>query len=159
MTSVSRPRMFVLASFTIAALAIGGCAAGGSSPAASATAVPTMAPTAAPPVVVPTALRGTYTASVSGTTATSGTWTLQITASDLLLTNPNGGDPFSVDPSAVTESQLTVRPGADCPDQSTVTDGVYAISLTGATLTFTADHDSCGDRKATLATAPWTRRP
>lgn len=66
---------------------------------------------------------------------------------------------FSVDPSALTESQLTVRPGADCPDQSTVTDGVYAISLTGSTLTFTADHDSCGDRKATLASSPWTRKP
>lgn len=159
MTSRSRARLFVLASFAIAALAISGCSAGGSSPAALATAVPTTPATAAPPVVVPTALRGTYTASISGTTASSGTWTLEITASDLLLTNPNGGDPFSVDPSAVTESQLTVRPGADCPDQSTVTDGVYAISLTGATLTFTADHDSCGDRKATLATAPWTRKP
>jgi hypothetical protein len=159
MTSAMSPRVFLIASLAIATLVTGGCSAGGSSPAASATAVPTTPATAQPLVVVPTTLRGTYTASISGTTASSGTWTLEITASDLLLTNPNGGDPFSVDPSAVTESQLTVRPAADCPDQSTVTDGVYAISLTGATLTFTADHDSCGDRKATLASAPWTRKP
>jgi hypothetical protein len=171
MTRPARAGSALLA-IAVAALAVGACSSGASpTPSASVAQAASVAPTAiasagptaiaslAPPVVVPAALRGTYTAAVNGTTASSGTWTMEMTASDILLTNPIGGDAFSVDPSAVSETSLTVRPSSDCPDQATITDGQYTMSLSGATLTITALHDSCGDRKATLSTTAWTRKP
>ena len=140
-------------------LAVGGCAvkATASPTASAATAAITVGPSN--PVTTPPDLRGTYTADIEGTTATSGVWTLTITETDVLITNPHSTEPFSVDPHEVTETLLTLMPAQDCPDQSEVTTGQYSISLQGDKLTFTAVQDSCGDRKAVLSTAPWTRKP
>lgn len=110
-------------------------------------------------VTVPEGLRGTWTAAVAGTTSTPGTWTLDITATDLRLTNPNSKDSFSIGPTKVTTSDLTVWADADCPDQTSVTDGTYRLSLKGDQLTFALIADSCGDRSSVLIAKPWTRKP
>ena len=141
----------------MAALALGGCAVKATPP-AGATGTPATSP-AASAGTVPAALRGTYTADIEGTTATSGVWTLTITETDVLITNPNSSEPFSVDPHEVTATTMTLVPAPDCPDQSVATVGQYAIKLEGDKLTFTAVQDSCGDRKAVLSTATWTRKP
>ena len=108
---------------------------------------------------MPAALQGTWTATVTGTTASSGIWTLTITGTDMVFTNPVGGDPFSIGPTAVTETSLTLVADSGCPDQTTVTPGIYALKVQGSTLTVTLLSDSCGDRAATLTTSPWTRKP
>jgi hypothetical protein len=122
------------------------------------TATPAPAATAGAVVNVPAALRGTWTADVQGTTASSGLWTLTISDSNLALTNPVGGDPFTLDPTSITEDSLVLPAGADCPDQTTVTPGSYGLALEGDTLTITLVSDSCGDRSGVLASAPWTRK-
>lgn len=149
----------VLGGLFLAVLALGGCAVKGTpSPTAPA---PTAATTVVPSNLgtTPPDLRGTYTADIEGTTATSGVWTLTITETDVLITNPHSTEPFSVDPREVTETLMTLLPAQDCPDQSQATAGQYSISLQGDKLTLTAVQDSCGDRKAVLSTAPWTREP
>jgi hypothetical protein len=147
----------------VAMVAIGGCSGGPGRPTSSVS-QPTSEASASTPgnlstagiLVVPASLIGTYEASVVGTTASSGIWKLEIKPWDLLLTNPVGGDAFSIDPVTVDATQMTLRSSSDCEDQ---TDGQYTISLKGTQLTFTAIRDGCGDRKATLTTTPWTRRP
>jgi hypothetical protein len=109
--------------------------------------------------LVPDAMRGTWTADIENTTASSGVWTLVVNGSDLTLQNPIGGNPFSIDPTAVTTTTLSVAASADCPDQSVVTPGTYSISLQGDTLRFTLTSDSCGDRSAVLTGGTWTRKP
>ena len=159
MTPWWRPRGLVLGGFLLAALAVGGCAV---KPTPSPTAATIPATASAGPsnaATTPPSLRGTYTADIEGTTASSGVWTLTITPTDVLITNPRSTEPFSVDPHEISETRLVVLAAPDCPDQASVTDGEYAISLQGDTLTFTAVHDSCGDRKAVLATTPWIRKP
>lgn len=159
MPTGQHPRGLVLGGLLLAVVAVGGCAV-------KATPSPTPPPAATPagPAAsntrtTPPDLRGTYTADIEGTTASSGIWTLTITETDVLITNPRSTEPFSVDPHEVTETKLVVLASQDCPDQSTVTDGEYTMKLEGDKLTFTALHDSCGDRKAVLATEPWTRTP
>jgi hypothetical protein len=93
---------------------------------------------------------------VVGTTASEGGWKLDITSSDLLLTNPIGGDSFSIDPTGVGETSMTLRSGDDCASQA---DARYTIALKGTSMTLTALEDTCGDRKAVLTTTPWTREP
>ncbi|HEY3333613.1 MAG TPA: hypothetical protein VGK16_00140 [Candidatus Limnocylindrales bacterium] len=110
-----------------------------------------------PSIVTPAALRGTWTAEVRGTSASAGVWKLLISDSNFALQNPIGGDPFTLDPTAVTETSVVFPPGEDCPDQTTVTEGRYSMTLRGNTLTFTLISDSCGDRSATLTTTPWSR--
>lgn len=119
------------------------------------------APASAARIDVPAALRGTWTANVTGTTATSGTWTLDITAIDLRLTNPNAtaAEAFSIGPTKVTSSELTLWADAGCPDQTTVTEGTYTVKVQGNQLTFTLVSDSCGDRSAVLIAKPWSRKP
>ena len=159
MPTGQHPRGLVLGGFLLAALAVGGCAV---KPTPSPTAATIPATASAGPsnaATTPPSLRGTYTADIEGTTASSGIWTLTITETDVLITNPRSTEPFSVDPHEVTETKLVVLASQDCPDQSTVTDGEYTMKLEGDKLTFTALHDSCGDRKAVLATEPWTRTP
>jgi hypothetical protein len=157
MAAWPHPRGLVLGGLVLAALVVGGCAVKATPSPTIPGATPATSAQASTGGTTPPDLRGTYTADIEGTTATSGIWTLTITETDVLITNPGGSEPFSVDPHEVTETSLLVVPSQDCPDQSTVTDGEYAISLKGNVLTFTALHDSCGDRKAVLATAPWTR--
>lgn len=147
----------------VAVVALGGCSGGPGRPTNSVS-QPTEAPSASTAgadsttfgLVVPASLLGTYEAAVIGTTASSGIWKLEIKPWDLLLTNPIGGDPFSIDPVAIDATQMTLRSSSDCEDQ---TDGRYTISIKGTQLTFTATRDGCGDRKATLTTTPWTRQP
>jgi hypothetical protein len=153
------PRGLVLGGFVLALLTVSGCAVKDTPSASASAGAPGTSAQPSNSATTPPDLRGTYTADIEGTTATSGVWTLVITETDVLITNPNSNEPFSVDPHEVTETRLLVVPSADCPDQSTVTDGEYVISLQGDKLTFTAVHDSCGDRKATLSTSPWTRKP
>ena len=123
---------------------------------------PFATPTAAPSrsaVTVPEALQGTWTAEVRNTTASSGRWTLKVSPNDLQLQNPGSSESFSIDPTAVTATTLTVAASTDCPDQSTVTPGTYTLKVEGNTLTISLGSDSCGDRAAVLTAGPWTRAP
>jgi hypothetical protein len=104
-------------------------------------------------------MRGTWTADVQGTTASSGIWKLEISASNLSLQNPVGGEPFTLDPTSMTETSLTLPAADDCPDQSVITPGTYKLALINNQLVITLVSDSCGDRSGTLATVPWTRAP
>jgi len=132
-----------------------GVAAAASGPAATAS------PTPLPSVSIPSELQGTWHAVVTGTTATSGTWTLKGIATDLLLRNPGAADTdyFSVGPIAVTPTTLTLAADAGCPDQATVTEGSYTWALTGGQLVIKVVGDSCGDRAATLTRTPWSKIP
>ena len=148
----------------LATLAVGGCSAGPGRPSRSvspaaveptpATAVPS--PSTVGGLVVPSELRGSYRASVVGTTASEGAWKLDISASDLLLTNPIGGDPFSIDPTGIDATRMTLRSGQDCDAQR---DASYTIALEGSLLIVRALEDTCADRKAVLTTTSWTRVP
>ena len=155
------PARRIAALLAVAVLAAACSGAGQSTslhPSASATPVARSSP-APTNYFVPAALQGTWTATVTGTTASSGIWTLTITGTDMVFTNPVGGDPFSIGPTAVTETSLTLVADSGCPDQTTVTPGIYALKVPGSTLTVTLLSDSCGDRAATLTTSPWTRKP
>jgi hypothetical protein len=138
------------------------CNATGATPLPAATAAPvaTAAAAATPysPITTPLDLRGTWTADVRGTTASSGTWTLRISTSNLQLQNPVGGDFFSLDATAISETSLVLAASSDCADQATVTVGTYTLALTGDSLKITLVGDSCGDRSGVLVTAPWTRK-
>ena len=142
------------------ALAAAGCNATGATPIPPVvTQAPTRAPTTPAPVVsTPEALRGSWTADIQGTTASSGIWTLVITESNVMLQNPFG-ELFSVGPTSVSETAMVLAASPDCPDQSTVTPGTYILALAGDALTITVEADSCGDRSGVLATTPWTRKP
>jgi len=129
------------------------CGATGVTPLPTATIAVTSAP-----VTTPASLRGTWTSDVVGTTASSGKWMLLISDSNVALQNPVGGDPFTLDPTSMSETSIVFPAAADCPDQKSVTEGQYTIALTGDTLVFTLVNDSCGDRSATLTTAPWRRK-
>ena len=149
-----------LQALLLVTLIAAGCNATGVAPLPTPTAIPVAAPTiAAPAVTTPVALRGTWTADVEGTSASSGAWKLIISDSNLALQNPIGGEPFTLDPTTFTETSVVFPAGADCPDQTVVTPGTYTVALNGETLVFKLVSDSCGDRSATLVTAPWTRVP
>jgi hypothetical protein len=122
---------------------------------------PSPTPTPLPSISVPSELQGTWHAVVTGTTATSGTWTLRGTATDLLLKNPGASDTdyFSVEPIAITPTTLTLGADSGCPDQASVTEGSYTWSLTGGKLVIKLMSDSCGDRAATLTKTPWSKAP
>jgi hypothetical protein len=144
----------------VLALAITGCNATGATPSPLPTSPPaTRAPTNPPPITTPEALRGIWTADISGTSASSGLWTMEISESNVLLQNPVGGDLFSVGPTAMTETSLVVAADPDCPGQSTVTPGTYTLALVGDRLRITLESDSCGDRSGVLSSAPWTKKP
>lgn len=142
----------------LVALAGTACNATGETASPSATPVASIATSVAPAISTPVALRGTWTAGVEGTTASSGAWTLEITDTNLWLQNPIGGDPFTLDPVSMTDTALVLPAGSDCPDQSVITAGTYTLKLSGDTLTITLISDSCGDRSAVLVTAPWSRK-
>jgi hypothetical protein len=154
-----RPAAGLLLTIAIAAA----CNATGAKPLPTATAIPvtTAAPAATPlpAITTPADLRGTWTADVEGTTASSGIWTLNISASNLTLQNPVGGDLFSLGPTAISETSLVLAADSGCPDQTSVTEGTYTLKLNGDSLVITLVSDSCGDRSATLVSAPWTRKP
>ena len=139
-----------------ALLALGACNAVAGTPYA-ATPASTAGQASAAGRVVPEALRGTWTADVRGTTASSGTWTLLISESNLALGNPIGGDPFTLDPVSISATAMVLPADAGCPDQSVVTPGTYTLAISGDTVRITGS-DSCGDRRAVLTTGPWTRR-
>jgi hypothetical protein len=120
---------------------------------------PSIAATAAASISTPVDMRGTWTADVQGTTASSGIWKLQISASNLSLQNPVGGEAFPLDPTSMTETSLVLPAGEDCPDQTVVTPGTYTLALTGNSLVITMLRDSCGDRSGVLTAAPWARVP
>jgi len=123
---------------------------------------PTGSATQAPPVAIPVALQGQWTAKVAGTSASSGQWKMRITKDDILLHNPVSTDPtdyFSMGPSSVDASTLTLVPAFDCPDQATVTEGHYTWKLSGGTLTFTLVTDSCTDRSGVLTVSSWVKAP
>ncbi len=145
------------------ALAAAACNATGAPPLPTATPVPIPSKatpaTPAPVVVTPDDLRGSWTANVQGTTASSGLWTLEISSADLMLQNPVGGDLFSLGPTLVSETSLVLAADAECPDQATVTPGTYTLALTGDSLRITLVSDSCGDRSGVLVAGPWTRKP
>ena len=153
-----RPAAALLLTIAIAAA----CNATGAQPLPTATAIPvtTAAPAATPlpAITTPADLRGTWTADVEGTTASSGIWTLNISESNLTLQNPVEGDLFSLGPTAISETSLVLAADSGCPDQTTVTDGTYTLKLNGDSLVITLVSDSCGDRSATLVTGPWTRK-
>jgi len=151
---------FLFAALALAALAATGCNATGATPIPIRTPVPTTAPVTAGPVIsTPAALRGTWTANIQGTTASSGVWILVISASNVSLQNPVGGEPFTLDPVSMTATSMVLPAGSDCPDQSVVTPGTYALALTATSLAITLISDSCGDRSAVLVSVPWTRKP
>lgn len=136
------------------------CNATGATPITTPTApTPTTSITAAPGISTPIALRGTWMADVQGTTASSGVWKLEVSESNVSLQNPVGGDPFTLDPSSMTATSMVLPAASDCPDQSVVTPGTYALALTGDSLVITVESDSCGDRSAVLVSAPWIRVP
>lgn len=142
------------------ALVIAACNATGATPIPTRTApTPTTSMTDAPAISTPIALRGTWVADVQGTTASSGVWRLEVTESNVSLQNPVGGDPFTLDPSSMTATSMVLPAASDCPDQSVVTPGTYALALTGDSLVITVESDSCGDRSAVLVSAPWIRVP
>ena len=145
------------------AMAATACNATGAPPLATPTSVPVSTArtpaTAAPVVVTPMDMRGTWTANVQGTTASSGIWMMEISSSNMTLQNPIGGDLFSIGPSFVSETLLMLAADAGCPDQVTVTPGNYTLALSGNTLRITLVSDSCGDRSGVLVASPWTRKP
>ncbi|MBI3745204.1 MAG: hypothetical protein HY264_01505 [Chloroflexi bacterium] len=146
----------------LVAIVTGGCNATGATQIPTVKlATPTPPTTASGSAVVistPPSLRGTWTADVEGTTASSGVWTLEITAANLALQNPVGGDSFTLDPTSITDTSMVLPAAADCPDQSVVTPGMYSLALTGDALVITAVSDSCGDRRAVLVAGPWARK-
>ncbi|MEO8469338.1 MAG: hypothetical protein ABI573_06685 [Chloroflexota bacterium] len=146
------------ATILLLALVAAACNATGDVP--GATARPTASPTAssAPAISTPVDLRGTWTADVQGTTASSGMWTMLISDSNVSLQNPVGGDPFTLDPISMSDAGVTFPAAADCPDQSAVTEGSYTFTLDGETLRIVLTSDSCGDRSAVLVAAPWKRK-
>jgi hypothetical protein len=136
------------------------CNATGATPIPTRAATTTHAPvTAAPVVVTPEALRGTWTADVQGTTASSGIWTMEISSSNVTLQNPASGDLFSLGPTFVSETSLVLGADPDCPDQATVTPGTYTLALAATSLVISVVSDSCGDRTGVLVASPWTRKP
>jgi hypothetical protein len=156
-------RLFAIPIVAVLALATTACNATGAKPLPTATTTPVT--TAAPPatplpaITTPVDLRGTWTADVEGTTASSGIWRLEISSSNMTLQNPVGGDLFSLGPIAVSETSMVLAADSGCPDQTTVTDGTYTLKLTGNSLVITLVSDSCGDRSATLVASAWTRKP
>src|SRR4051794_37901082 len=130
-----------LAAAIVLVAAIAGCSRG--SPAIGIegppTAVPSIQPSPAsasasapakrPSVTIPATLVGDWTAAVSGTTASSGTWTLRADPGNLSLKNPVGGEFFTLDPTEFTDHGFTVPAAADCLDQTSVTDGRYRYVL------------------------------
>jgi hypothetical protein len=147
----------LLAAASVVAVA---CNATGATPIPTQTAPPpSISATAAPSISTPADLRGTWTADVQGTTASSGIWKLEISASNMSLQNPVGGEPFTLDPTSMTGTSLVLPAGEDCPDQTVVTPGTYTLALTGDSLVITLVSDSCGDRSGVLAAVPWTRVP
>ena len=151
-----RPAWMIIALGLIAAA----CNATGVPPLPKPTTLPTTGPVSAGPAIsTPAAIRGTWTAEVVGTTASSGVWILDVSETNLSLQNPIGGEPFTLDPSSMTSTSLVLPASSDCPDQSVLTTGTYTLALSGDTLTIGLVSDSCGDRAAVLSTRPWTRRP
>lgn len=148
-TRSQRPllRLTVGGAIIIAALALVACARIGSASPSAPSATATR-----PAVSIPAALQGTWMANVSGTTASSGAWTLIITADDMQLKNPLGTESFSIHPLDVTDSSFGLGADADCP-----TDGSYSYSLSGDTLVITAVADSCSGRMGVMTTGEWTR--
>ena len=147
----------------IVAASTAGCAGSGAAslaptltpaPQPTATALVSTAPAA---LAIPQALQGLWIASVTGTTATSGAWKLNVSATDMLLKNPIGGDEFSINPIAATDSTLTLAADPGCPDQATVGQGNYAYVLSADKLTIRAIDDTCGDRKGVLTQTSWTK--
>jgi hypothetical protein len=138
-----------------------GVAAAPATPLMAMTPVPATTPAPHRPVSIPAELQGTWQAVVTGTTASSGAWTLKGTADDLLLHNPVGAadDFFSVDAIAITPTTLTLAVSADCPDQAAATEGNYTWAITGGKLVFKLVNDSCGDRAGILTKTPWTKAP
>jgi len=129
--------------------------------AAPATPSATSSPMPLSSVSIPAELQGTWEADVTGTTASSGGWTLKGTADDLLLHNPVGAadDFFSVDPIAISPTTLTLATSSDCPDQATITEGSYTWAITGGKLVIKLVSDSCGDRSGVLTKTPWAKAP
>ena len=161
-TRVSRRFNWLLLAAAAAAASVVGvaCNATGATPIPTRTATaPPISVTAAPSISTPADLRGIWTADVQGTTASSGIWRLEISASNLSLQNPIGGDPFTLDPSSMTETSMVLPAAADCPEQSVITPGTYTLALTGDSLVITLVSDSCGDRSGVLTAARWTRVP
>lgn len=159
-------RNLVTTTFMLVALAAAGCNATGATPSPA----PATPPPATPPpatqaaspataITTPAALRGTWTAEITGTTSSSGLWTMVISESNLSLQNPIGGEPFTLNPSSMSETAMVLPAESDCPDQSTVTPGTYALALAGDKLTITVKSDSCLDRSGVLSTQTWTKKP
>ena len=149
----------VRSTFIAFAIVAAACNAAGATPLPTRTPTPTSPPaTATRSISTPAELRGTWTAEVDGTSASSGLWVLTVSDTNLSLQNPIGGDPFTLDPVSMTATSLVLPAASDCPDQSVVTPGTYTVALTGGHLVFTVISDSCGDRSATLTTTPWTRK-
>jgi hypothetical protein len=157
------PRTFERSIIAVLALLAAACNATAATPIppAATQLVVTAAPAATPlPVITtPADLRGTWTADVEGTSASSGIWTLEISRSNLTLQNPVGGDLFSLGPISMSETTLLLAADSGCPEQTSVTTGNYTLARTGDALRITLVSDSCGDRSATLTAAPWARKP
>ena len=86
---------------------------------AAATASPTAAASSAAPaapVAMPAGMQGTWTSTVTGTSATSGLWTLRISKDNIELKNPNATDAeyFSLNPASATETSLVFSADPDC---------------------------------------------
>lgn len=123
---------------------------------AAATAAPTAAASAAPstaPVAMPASMQGTWTSNVTGTTASSGVWTLRISKDNIELKNPNASDAeyFSLNPGSATDAALDLNADPDCQGAS------YAWRIDAGKLLLVSPDDPCGDRKAVLTAGPWTK--
>ena len=140
--------------------ACGSAGAAGGQQGAAATAAPTAtvaAATDAPPAVltIPASMQGTWTSSVSGTTATSGVWSLRVSKDDIELKNPNASDSdyFSISPRSASDTGFDTYADPDCQPAT------YTWHLDGGKLVLATAEDPCIDRKATLTAGPWTKAP
>ena len=140
------------AGILVATLLLAGCGSAGAAQgqqAAAATAAPVTES-----VQIPEALLGTWKADVIGTSASSGTWTLRITADDMELLNPiatSEDEYFSINPKTITDTALTLWEEPDCEAAE------YGWSVDGGSLTFEVVTDTCIDRPAVLTTTAWQR--
>ena len=105
------------------------------------------------PVAMPASMQGTWTSNVTGTTASSGLWTLRISKDNIELKNPNASDAeyFSLNPGSATDTSLVFNADPDCQGAT------YAWHVEAGKLVLVSPDDPCGDRKAVLTAAPWAK--
>ena len=149
-------KLSLVAAVVVLVAACSSSGAPGGQQGAAATAAPTAAASSAAtagPVAMPASMQGTWTSMVTGTTATSGLWTLRISKDNVELKNPNASEAeyFSLNPGSATDTGLVLNDDPDCQGAT------YAWHLDAGKLVLVSPDDPCGDRKAILTAGPWTK--